>query len=55
MASDDGVQSTCTPEPCFDLIHFTVTESVATEMVQCAAKSEMNTTGLERETISHLD
>jgi len=28
MASDDRVQATCTPEPCFGLIPFTVMKSV---------------------------
>jgi len=28
MASDERVQSTCTPEPYFGLIQFTATESV---------------------------
>ena len=55
MASDERVQSTCTPEPSFGLIHFTVTKSVASEKVGYAAKSEINPTGLEQETSSHLD
>jgi hypothetical protein len=40
MASDDRAQPTCTTEPCFGLIHFTVTKSVPNETVEYAAKSE---------------